>query len=111
MNKLTPPREIFLYFQSLLKSFPSHQKRAKWQHEQMKAIITNLPPNHVCCVHDYSENHTCGHQDQIQSCYYGQTQASIHITVLHRHAVSEIDGDDSQGIVTEHLCHIPRHKA
>ncbi len=48
-----PPGEMFFfYFQSLLKSFPSHQKRTKWQHEQMKALITNLPPNHVCCVHD-----------------------------------------------------------
>lgn len=30
-------------------------------------------------------------------------KALIHVTVLHWHAVSEIDGDDSQGIVTKHL--------
>ena len=101
--KSTSPGEMFNYFKSLLSKFPSHQRRAKWQNEQMKTLIENLPPGHVCCVHDYSENYTCQHQDQIQSLYFGQTQASIHVTVLHRHPVNETVNDDSQGKVTEHL--------
>ena len=101
--KLTPPGEMFDYFKSLLMKFPSHQRRAKWQNEQMKGLIENLPANHVCCVHDYSDNYTCQHQDQIQSLYFGQTQASIHVTVLHRHPVREIDGEDCSGLVTEHI--------
>lgn len=48
----------------------------------------------VCCINDYSQNYSCQHLDQIQSIYYEQTQASIHVTILHtiRHASSEIDG-------------------
>ena len=47
------------------------------------------------------------HQDQIQSCCYGQTQASLNVTVLHRHALLAIDGEESSEhdpqTVTEHL--------
>lgn len=98
---------MFLYFSKLLESFPAHRFRAQWQHNQMKTLLENLPPGHVCCIHDYSENYTCQHQDQIQSLYYGQTQASIHVTVLHRHALKELDSEESSAedpkLVTEHL--------
>ena len=103
----TYPGEIFLYFTKLLETFPAHRFRAKWQAEQLQNLLENLPLGHVCCIHDYSENYSCQHQDQIQSLYYGQMQASIHVTVLHRHALSEIDGEESSEddprVVTEHL--------
>lgn len=103
----TSPGEMFLYFIELLERFPAHRFRAKWQHEQLQNLLDNLPFGHVCCIHDYSENYTCQQQDQIQSCYYGQTQASLHVTVLHRHALLAIDGEESSEddprIVTEHL--------
>ena len=35
--------------------------------------------------------------------YFSQIQASIHITVLHRHLLREIDSENRSGIVTEHL--------
>lgn len=69
----------------------------------MMILIENLPFGHVCCVHVYSKNYTCQHQDQIRSLYFDQTQASIHVRVLHRHPVNEIVDDDSQMIVTEHV--------
>ena len=75
---------------------PSHQRYAIWQNEQMKILIENLPSTHVCCVHDYSKNYTRQHQDQVQSLYFGQIQASIHVTVLHQHPVNETINDDSQ---------------
>ena len=103
----TCPGEMFLYFTKLLKTFPAHRFCTKWQHEQLQNLLENLPLGHVCCVHDYSENCYCQHQDQIQSLYYGQTQASIHVTILHRRTLSEIDGEESSQddpcIVTEHL--------
>ena len=103
----TCPGEMFFYFIELLEKFPAHRFRAKWQHEQLQNLLDNLPFGHVCCIHDYSENYSCQHQDQIQSCYYGQTQASLHVTVLHRHALLAIDGEESSEddprIVTEHL--------
>ena len=95
------------YFKSLLAKFPGHCLRANWQSKQLKSIVQCLPVGDVCCIHDYSENYTCQHQDQLQSLYYGQTQASIHVTVLHRHSLAEVDGEestlDSPKIVTEHL--------
>lgn len=104
VTKRTSGYEMFQYFLGLLEIFPAHQFRAKWQNKQMQTLIENLPEYHVCCVHDYSENYTCSHQDQIQSLYYGQTQVSIHVTVLHRYAVAGIDNDELLlSIVTEHL--------
>ena len=103
----TVPGEMFHYFTKLLETFPVHRFRARWQHEQLQNLLDNLPLGHVCCVHDYSETYACQHPDQIQSLYYGQTQASIHVTVLHRHALPHVDGEESleddPRIVTEHL--------
>lgn len=98
---------MFSYFKSLVVKFSGHHLWAKWQSKQLKSIVQFLPVGDVCCIHDYSENYTCQHQDQLQSLYYGQTQASIHVTVLHRHSMADVDGEDSTPdspkIVTEHL--------
>lgn len=97
---------MFSYLKSLLDSFPGHQFRAKWQQRQMRKIVDGLPQGHAYCIHNYSENYTCQYQDQIQSLYFSQTQVSIHVTILHRHAVEGIDGVVSDlnnpEIVTEH---------
>ena len=90
--KETAPGELFQFLKSLLKGFPLHQFRASWQHEQLGRLLDNLPQDHVCCIHDYSENFSCSYQNQVQSLYFSQTQASIHVTVLHRHALQDIDG-------------------
>ena len=89
VTKISKAGEMFAYFKTLLDSFPAHQFRANWQQEQMKRTINNLPPGHVCCVHDYSENYSCRYQDQIQTLYFAQLQASIHVTILHRHKLQE----------------------
>ncbi|XP_031563965.1 uncharacterized protein LOC116299446 [Actinia tenebrosa] len=107
ISKETSPGEMFEYFIHLLESYPAHQFRANWQNAELKKLIDNLPLGHVCCIHDYSENYSCQHQDQIQSLYYGQVQVSIHVTVMHRHAIKEIDGEESTpddpAVITEHL--------
>ena len=107
VTKETPPGELFSKLKLLLVSFPSHQFRSIWQHDQMKKLAENLPLGHVCCVHDYSENYTCRFQDQIQSMYFSQTQASLHVTILHRHALLAVDNEESTEeepkIVTEHI--------
>ena len=107
VDKSTNPGEMFTYLLSLLQSYPSHQFRANWQNQQFKALVDNLPLGHACAVHDYSENYACVLQHQLQSLYFSQTQVSIHITVLHRHAMIEIDGEQSTQenpvVITEHL--------
>lgn len=107
VQKETSPAEMFEYFILLLESYPAHQFRANWQNAELKNLLENLPCGHMCCVHDYSENYSCQHQDQIQSLYYGQVQVSIHVTILYRHAIKEIDNEEktseSPKIITEHL--------
>mgnify|MGYP002803583687 CR=1 FL=1 len=69
----------------------------------MRALIENQ----VLAVYDYSENYACSMQDQIQSLYVSQIQVSIHVTILHRHALMDVDGIESSEenpvIITEHL--------
>ena len=68
--KETSPGEIFNHLKSLLELFPAHQFRANWQHAQMTSLVENLPIDHFCSVHDYSENYSCQHQDQLQTLYF-----------------------------------------
>ena len=107
VRKETPPGAMFNTFKMLLSEFSSHQFRATWQSKEMKECVEHLPKNHVCCIHDYSENYSCTSQDQLQSQYYSQTQASIHVTILHRHALETVDGVESTvddpSIITEHI--------
>ena len=105
VDKSTSPGEMFTYLLSLLQSYPSHQFRTNWQNQQFKDLVDNLPLSHACAVHDYSENYACVLRHQL--LYFSQTQVSIHITVLHRHAMIEIDGDQNTQenplVITEHL--------
>ena len=107
VTKITKPGDMFSYFKSLLESFPGHEFRAKWQQEQMHRNIENLPLGEACCVHDYSENYCCRYQEEIQSLYFSQAQVSIHVTILHRHALKHIDGlestEEQRELITEHL--------
>ena len=95
VTKETNPREMFRYMKYLLETFPSHQHRANWQSEQYRNIVKNLPIDHAVCVHDYSENYRCSDRTEIQSNYFHRDEVSIHVSILHRHAILEVDGVDS----------------
>ena len=107
VDKLTSPGEMFLCLKKLLETYPSHQFRANWQNQQLRDLVENLPVGHAIAVHDYSENYSCTMQDQIQSLYFSRVQPSIHITILHRHALINVDGiqstDENPYVITEHL--------
>jgi hypothetical protein len=45
--------------------------------------------------YDYSENYRCKDQTEIQSSYFQKTEVSLHVTLLYRHAVLEVDGFES----------------
>ena len=80
---------------------------ARWQHEQLDSLLDNLPLKHVVCVHDYSEGYACRSQDEIQSEYFDVAKVSLHITILHRHAVEAIDGvkrtEENPHLIKEHI--------
>lgn len=107
VRKITKPAEMFEYFKEVLKTFPSHQFRASWQNAQLKHLLENLPHQHCVAIHDFSENYGCKEKTEIQSTYFQRTEVSIHVTILHRHAVLEYDGiestPDNPTIVTEHF--------
>lgn len=105
VKKSTNPSEMFGYFKSLLEKFPGHQFRANWQCKQMKSLIRNIPIGHCVTIHDFSENYKCTSKNEIQSSYYQKSEVSLHVTIIHRHAVLEIDGmsssENEPHIVTE----------
>lgn len=107
VDKKTSPGEMFFCLKELLNSYVPHQFRAIWQHKQSRELHENLPLNHVSALHDYSENYNCQMQNEVQSLYYGQVQSSIHVTILRRHALKDVDGLESTlekpEVITEHL--------
>jgi hypothetical protein len=106
-KKVTKVGEMFDYFKTRLETCPAHQHRANWQRTQMKSLIQNLPPKHCICIHDYSENYRCVENNEMQSNYFQHTECSLHVTMIHRHAILEYDGfdstDDFPEIITEYF--------
>lgn len=107
VKKETKPALLFAHFSELLKTFPLHQHRASWQSDQFKTLLSGLPQNHCIAVHDFSENYRCCEIRELQSGYFQKTEVSVHVTILHRHAVLALDGvdgtEESPIIVTEHF--------
>ena len=86
VSKETSPSELVNYLKQLLQSYPYHQFMSCWQKSQFDSLKENLPIDNVLCVHDYSENYECSYQEEVQSQYFSKTEASIHVTILYRHA-------------------------
>lgn len=107
VKKESKVSDLFSHFLQLLKSFPFHQHRATWQNNQFQELSSNLPLNHCICVHDFSENYRCTELKQLQSAYFQKTEVSVHVTIIHRHALPDIDGVESTEqnpeIITEHF--------
>ena len=107
VQKETSPKELFQYFIELLDTYPHHHFMAIWQRKQLDDLLENLPLGHVVCVHDYSESYACRGQNEIQSQYCDVNKASLHITVMFRHATMEADGKESTAeepvVIKEHV--------
>ncbi|XP_071153191.1 uncharacterized protein [Mytilus edulis] len=88
----TKPGEMFKYFLELISKFSAHVFRAKWQTEQLKSIKSNLKKNEAICIHDFSENYSCKDKIEIQACYFQKTEVSIHVSVIYRHPIENLDG-------------------
>ena len=73
----------------------------------LENLLDNLPLGHVVCVQDYSEGYACRQQDEIQSEYFDVTKVSLHVTILHRHAVQATDGaastEEESHLIKEHV--------
>ena len=95
VKKRTKIGILFKNLITLLETFPSHNFRAEWQSKQAKAVIEHLPEGDIVAIHDFSENYKCIEKNEIQSSYFQKTEVSIHVTILHRHAVLEYDGFES----------------
>ena len=91
VSKETSPSELVNYLKQLLQSYPYHQFMSCWKKSQFDSLKENLLIDNVLCVHDYSENYECSYQEEVQSQYFSKTEASIHVTILYRHASQEFD--------------------
>jgi hypothetical protein len=64
-------------------------------------------PNHCVVIHDYSENYGCKEKFELQQIYFQRTEVFIHVSVIYRHAILEVDGVESLPdipfMVTEHF--------
>lgn len=101
IKKKTSPHEMYEYFFELLKVYPSHQFRAVWQNKQYRNIVSNLPTESAVVVHDFSENYRCSERTELQSSYFQRSEVSIHVSIIHRHAVLEYDFIPESETVTE----------
>ena len=107
VSKETSPSELLNYLKQLLESYPHHQFMSCWQKSQFDSVKENLPIDNVLCVHDYSENYECSYQEEVQSQYFSKTEASIHVTILDRHASQEFDNcastEEQPKIIKEYI--------
>ena len=95
VKKSTTPFEMFSYFIQILRTFPYHQFSASWQSDQLRSLLDNLPLNHCVTVNDYSESYRCFDKTEIQTGYFQKIEVSLHVTLLYRHAILEVDGIES----------------
>ena len=84
-----------IFFLQILRSFPYHEFSASWQSEQLRSLLDNLPQNHCITIKDYSESYRCLDKTEIQTGYFHKIEVSIHVTLLYRHAVLEVDSIES----------------
>jgi hypothetical protein len=105
VKKETCPGDMFDSFLKMLTTFAAHQDRAVWQQKQIKSLTEHLPLNDCVCIHDFSENYRCTDKLELQSAYFQKTEVTIHVTIIHRHAMLEYDGiqstEDDPEIITE----------
>ncbi|CAC5398871.1 unnamed protein product [Mytilus coruscus] len=107
VRKCSKPSEMFAHFKHVLDDFAGHQFRAYWQNAQLKSLKENVSQNNCIVVHDYSENYACKERVEVQSTYFQRTEVTIHVSIIYRHSVLELDGvksfPDDPCIVTEHF--------
>ena len=95
VKKTSKPCEMFSYILQILRSFPYHEFSASWQSEQLRSLLDNLHQNHCITINDYSESYRCFDKTEIQTGYFHKIEVSIHVTLLYRHAVLEVDSIES----------------
>ena len=107
VDKTTKAGDMIKYFIKNLQSFVGHKFRSKWQTDQLKYLIENLPTNKCLVVHDFSENYRCTDRVEIQSNYFQRTEVSVHVSLIYRYAILEVDGVSSTpeeiNIICEHF--------
>ena len=112
VKKTTKPKQMFDYFLGIVGKFAGHRFRSNWQASQLQNLKQTLPENDVICVHDFSENYTCKEHVEIQSDYFMRPEVSLHVTVIYRHWLPSIDGEQPEGanLVEEQLFCISEDK-
>ncbi|CAG2205864.1 unnamed protein product [Mytilus edulis] len=97
VKKTTKIGTLFKFLLELLSTFPSHQFRAAWQNQQLKAIISNLSANDCICIHDFSENFRnyfeTSHAKGPQDAAGGYVKRQADLAILRRKATIQTAHD------------------
>lgn len=88
----TKAGKIFHYFNHHLQSFPAVSSALTGRKQHYKSLTESLPMNHAVRLHDFSQNNKCVDKAELHSSYYQQPEVSVHVSIVHRHAVFEYDG-------------------
>ena len=70
-------------------------------------LRNGYPTLHIAIIPNAPLDAVCVEKNEIQSNYFQRTECSLHVTIIHRHAILEYDGldstDDFPEIITEHF--------
>ncbi len=107
VEKETSPAEFLTHFRKCVEAYTLHDYTARNQHKQFRSLMESLPLEDAIVINDYSQNYTCRYKNEIQGVYFDPEQAEIHVSIIHRHARRDVDGDESSEakpiIITEQL--------
>jgi hypothetical protein len=87
-----------------LQNYVKHNFVAKWQDEQCRQMMKNLPADVIISHIDFAENYSFMIQDEIQSMHWHSTQVTIlvHIT-LRRVFLDDADEGDGEIVKESHF--------
>ena len=75
-----------------LQKIPKHIFVANWQRQQFQKITKRVLTNWVVSIADFAENYRCLNQDEIQSAYYNNQQATVFPLIAHYNCQKCEDG-------------------
>jgi hypothetical protein len=79
-----PKTEFCEKFKEEFTSLRHHVRRINTQYVELAHLRETLDPMHeITCQMDYSENYSCGYQDEPSAVFYDKNQVTIHCMVVH----------------------------
>jgi len=79
--KSTTSDKFIDYLKLKLQFFVQHDFVARWQDQQFKKSLENIPIDEIISVIDFAENYSFEIQNEVQSMHWQNFQVSIHVQI------------------------------